>query len=207
MSSPRDGLSTLPRVLIQALSQSPPPEAKVFSTGGISRRLKNISSLCPLCFPGGYSSWPADKFRIRSGCLPEESKDLRFALGGTFQSFNILGVPAGHVNLIPQIQELPIISIAILALPYPPQGNFCTNVPSHRPSISSGCMRAMFVLFHENKNVPYSLCPFSLFLNPFHIASSSSCPFSFNQAFAFSIVGACARTMFQNLGVWLVSMR
>ncbi len=40
-----------------------------------------------------------------------------------------------------------------------------------------------------------------------HMACSSNWPFSFNQALAFSIVGAWARMMFQNLGVWLASMR
>jgi hypothetical protein len=33
-----------------------------------------------------------------------------------------------------------------------------------------------------------------------YISCSSSWPFSLSQAFAFSIVGVCVRTMFQNLG-------
>ena len=40
-----------------------------------------------------------------------------------------------------------------------------------------------------------------------HIDSSGNCPLSFRQAFAFSIVGTFARTIFQNPGVWLASMR
>jgi hypothetical protein len=42
----------------------------------------------------------------------------------------------------------------------------------------------------------------SLFVDrALHIACSSSCPWSFNQAFAFSIFGTCVLTTFQNLGV------
>jgi hypothetical protein len=47
--------------------------------------------------------FPADKIIVRPGRFPEEAKDLPFALGGAFQFFNILGVPAGRVNLIPRI--------------------------------------------------------------------------------------------------------
>jgi hypothetical protein len=67
-------------------------------TGGISRRLKNSSSLRPLRFRGEYGSWPADKFRIRSGRFPKESKNLPLTLGGAFQAFDIIGVHAGHIN-------------------------------------------------------------------------------------------------------------
>jgi hypothetical protein len=37
--------------------------------------------------------------------FPEETRDLPFALTGAFQAFDILGVHAGHINLIPRIQE------------------------------------------------------------------------------------------------------
>ena len=81
-------------------------KTKDFSTGGISPRLKNISSEnevgLPALFPDSRLI-PADKILVRPGRFPEGTKNLPLALGGAFQAVDILRVPAGHVNLIPRI--------------------------------------------------------------------------------------------------------
>jgi len=54
---------------------------------------------------------------------------------------------------------------------------------------------------NESKSVCESNCKYS------YTSSSSSWPWSLSHCLAFSIFGDCARTMFQNRGVWLGSRK